>query len=85
MESKTKILIIAALLIVAVGFTVWYIRRGGTPVAPTTVGVPTPELPPSDLGTELYEKATNPVADKLPETVSPVPNPLQGVYKNPFE
>ena len=32
---------------------------------------------------ELYGKVQNPIGDKLPET-NTVPNPLEGVYKNPF-
>ncbi|MDO8521491.1 MAG: hypothetical protein Q7S52_05245 [bacterium] len=35
------------------------------------------------LGGALYEKANNPLEDKLPEQ-SPVANPIDGAYKNPF-
>jgi len=86
-ESKTKIVIVAAVVIVLLGAVLWYTQRGGEAPAPapTTGGAPVEEAPPADLGTELYEKAANPVSGKLPETVSPVPNPLEGVYKNPFE
>ena len=38
------------------------------------------------LGGELFEKASNPVADELPDTnVAPGTNPIEEVYNNPFE
>ena len=33
----------------------------------------------TDLGSELYGQANNPIQGELPE------NPIEGVYKNPFE
>lgn len=39
----------------------------------------------TNLGTEIYGQVENPINDKLPETVTPVPNPLEGAYQNPFE
>ncbi|MEK7630232.1 MAG: hypothetical protein AAB432_02530 [Patescibacteria group bacterium] len=39
----------------------------------------------SDLGSALYSQSSNPIQDKLPDTVSPIPNPLENAYKNPFE
>ena len=36
------------------------------------------------LGSELYDAATNPVGN-LPDVTPPVPNPVERVYKNPFE
>ncbi|OGZ06780.1 MAG: hypothetical protein A3C93_02350 [Candidatus Lloydbacteria bacterium RIFCSPHIGHO2_02_FULL_54_17] len=35
------------------------------------------------LGGTLYEKANNPLEDKLPEA-DPTANPLEDAYKNPF-
>ncbi len=37
------------------------------------------------LGADIYEKAQNPVADKLPDTSAGVPNPIGNAYKNPFQ
>lgn len=37
-----------------------------------------------DLGSELFERGSNPVGGELPETVAPVPNPLENIYENPF-
>jgi len=54
----------------------------GTEVAPPP---PPPAVAPSEsLGGSLYEKSQNPIEDKLPEQ-SPVANPINDAYKNPFE
>ncbi len=37
-----------------------------------------------DLGSQIFEKTQNPISGELPETVASVPNPLAGVYQNPF-
>ena len=37
-----------------------------------------------DLGSQIFEKAQNPISGELPETVASVPNPLAGIYQNPF-
>lgn len=84
------IVFIAVLILLAIA--VWYYRRPagkqptiftGTP-APTSPPVAAPAAKPS-LGSQLYEQSKNPVQGKLPNTVSPVPNPIQGIYKNPFQ
>lgn len=93
-ENK-KIMTITALVIVllagGIGIT-WYIKKnyypkptGSTMQEARQAGqtpVPTTE---SSLGSEIYEKASNPIGDKLPETVAPTPNPLEETYKNPFQ
>jgi flagellar basal body-associated protein FliL len=90
-ESHTgrnaTLIIAAALVILAVGFIYyWFFARTPVPApeAAPAVGETAPAAP-ADLGSELYEKATNPVAGSLPETVAPVPNPVEGIYRNPFE
>ena len=37
-----------------------------------------------DLGASIYKQSNNPLSNKLPETVAPVANPLEDIYKNPF-
>jgi hypothetical protein len=55
----------------------------GTPVVPPPP--PPPAVAPSEsLGGSLYEKSQNPLEDKLPDQ-SPVANPINDAYKNPFE
>ncbi len=81
-KSKTLIVAIVVVLVLA-AVAYWYMRRA---VVPTNeVAVPgTANQPTQDLGSTLYNKATNPVSGVLPNTVAPVTNPVQGLYKNPF-
>ncbi len=85
MESKTKILIAVAVLIVIAGGFYWYFLSPKRTMPLPNIAQPTAPASQNDLGTELYEKVTNPITDKLPDTLSPVSNPLEGIYKNPFE
>lgn len=72
----------AAVIIAAAGFLYYwnFLRTPETPPVPAAA-----EPAPADLGSQIYKKAANPVAGELPETVAPVPNPVEGVYQNPFE
>ena len=81
-EGMKKILIIAV-AVIALAAIVWlvFIKK---PVAPQVAVPGTANQPTQDLGTTLYNNASNPLAGKLPDTVAPVPNPIQGMYKNPF-
>ena len=85
-----KLILPIAIGLVLVVFLIWYFVFYKKSAAPTTTGgapiVPREASTPANsqsLGSELYEKSKNPIGDKLPET-NPVPNPLEGVYKNPF-
>lgn len=80
-----SLVIAAAVVILAAGFLYyWFFAR--TPAVPGEVETQIKEEPaPADLGSQIYEKAANPVAGELPDTVAPVPNPVEGIYKNPFE
>ena len=88
-EKKSIVLIVGAVVIAAaVGVAAWYFQgiRPKNVAAPRTAqpiaGAPAPA---SDLGSSIYEHAKNPIQGKLPASVAPVTNPIQGVYKNPFE
>lgn len=87
-KSKKILIIIIAIILVAVGIAYrWYLRRAERRVVPAAPGVAasgTVNQPTPDLGSTLYNKASNPVSGKLPSTVAPVPNPVKGLYKNPF-
>ena len=77
--------VIVIVIVIVGGLIYWFLRR---PPVPPPAGIEPPAgaaISQPDLGSKVYERATNPVADKLPETVAPVPNPLEGVYENPFE
>lgn len=85
MANKRIFIIIAVAVILAAIAAYFYFRR--TPVAPV-VNVPAAEpvknAPAAEsLGETILNQAKNPVQGKLPD-LSPAPNPLQGIYKNPF-
>ena len=89
MNNKKLTLPIAIGLILVV-FLIWYLGFYKKPAAPTSTGGapvgPSGVAPPANsqsLGNQLYEKSKNPIGENIPST-SPVPNPIEGVYKNPF-
>lgn len=63
---------IAVILAVA-GFFYW--KSYYTPLPAEEGG----EAASTDLGSEIYGEVNNPIQGELPD------NPLEGVYKNPFE
>ena len=85
MSGKLAVItIIVAAAVVAAGVIYWFYgpsRRGQAPVLPSAG--PAAEEPKS-LGAEIAESVESPIENKLP-AVSPVVNPLEGAYKNPFE
>ncbi len=76
MEKSRKLLILGAVLIILVGI-VWYF---GSMLQKEVA----PEEQSAGLGSDIYGQANNPLGGKLPDTVAPVPNPIEGMYKNPF-
>ena len=93
-ELKSKIpMIVGAVIVVTAVLAIVYSlmarppRPAGTVVAPATEAQPPAgaSIAKPDLGSTLYENAKNPISKKLPESAAPVPNPIQGIYKNPFE
>lgn len=85
-KSPLVVIVIVIVLVVA-GALYWYlaVRQVETEeaekVLPTGVGVVEEE---ADLGSEIFDKVTNPIEGKIPEAGATVPNPLEGVYENPF-
>lgn len=79
-EKKALIVVVVAVVLAIAGFFYW--KNFYTP-PPKEEAAPAEES--ADLGSELYRQVTNPVEGQLPETTAPVPNPLQNIYKNPFE
>ncbi len=84
-SGKIWIAILVAVVLIAI-FIYWDLHRAQKAIAPTSeTAVPgTANQPTQSLGGTLYNKASNPVSGALPPTVAPVPNPVQGLYKNPF-
>ncbi|MEK7065768.1 MAG: hypothetical protein AAB938_00250 [Patescibacteria group bacterium] len=88
MSSRQEIiaLVVVVLALIAGFFAYQYYSRTKQSPAPAT-NVASTDTPTSntDIGSEILEKAQNPIKDKLPGTVAPIANPLEGAYKNPFE
>lgn len=80
---KEKLLILAAVLVLAAGFAYWYfVMREQAVVLPP---IETEEgAQPASLGEQLLEEAQNPLKGEVPE-LKPVVNPVEGLYKNPFD
>lgn len=81
MSVRNVIIIVLAALFVAGG--IWYWRKNR----------PVPPEQGSSLGVELFEKAQNPIGERLPDTnpfsadTNPFAasvNPFKAEYKNPF-
>ncbi|MCP6720220.1 MAG: hypothetical protein KJI72_02805 [Patescibacteria group bacterium] len=82
--SKTPLIIVIVVVILVIAAVIyWYLVLRG-PATPPVVETPTAEITSPDLGSELFERSSNPVSGQLPDTIAPVPNPLEGIYENPF-
>lgn len=90
MENKSKIFVIAAIVIVIAGAGFWYWSRkkAATPkTAPALFSELSPEKAEDTLGSQILGKTQNPLKGELPPT-NPFEknetNPLKDVYVNPF-
>lgn len=86
-EKSRKLLILGAVLIVLVGI-IWYfgskslkVSIPGSPVGGMGGGA---AAQTADLGSTIYNQANNPVSGNIPQSAATVPNPIEGMYKNPF-
>lgn len=91
-ESRVKqsdlnlVLVITAITIIlmaALGVAYYVINDGVLP-NDTHAPVRSHATPVTSLGADLYQKAQDPVSDKLPDTPSASANPINDAYKNPF-
>ena len=75
-----------AIAVILAGFLIWYFgyKYAAPKAAPGANTAATPAAA-GGLGSDVYEKSVNPIGDKIPQTATPVPNPIENVYKNPFE
>lgn len=83
--SWRTIAVIAAVALALLSVAAYYYSRQSPTPPPPSIATPLPPPPAQSLGAELYEKAANPVAEQLPETLTPVPNPIEDLYRNPFQ
>lgn len=91
-SQRNFIIVIAGLLMVFLGVMVVALKvfvppknirlSEGPPIEINDIK----KLFPQSLGSEIYAKVNNPIEDKVPE-VNPAANtnPIEDVYKNPFE
>lgn len=93
-ERSSKTIIVVAVIgvaLVVLASVFFYTQQSATvpaaPVAPantvSTEPSPAPASAPQSLGGAIYDKASNPLPDKLP-TQTTVTNPIDSAYKNPF-
>ncbi len=77
--------VVVLVVLVAAGYFIWVNYARPVATLPTPTPLTKEEASKADLGSQLYEKSQNPISDKLPDTVTTVPNPIQDIYKNPFQ
>lgn len=83
--TNTKLIVIIVACIAAAALLYWYFSMRITPTPSSSGNLAAPATSaPQTLGSAIYQGATNPIQDKIPD-VNPVTNPVQGLYKNPFE
>lgn len=86
-EMRYVFFIAAVAVLIAILLSVFYLDEKPVTTAQPEVPIisePKVVAPEKEsLGGALYEKANNPLEDKLPEQI-PVSNPLNDAYKNPF-
>ncbi len=93
---KKKYITLAVLLVVLAAICVWALQyfsyKPPKPAEmphtePVTTAAPAASVASSSLGSTIYQNASNPIQDKLPDT-NPVNaqklNPFQNGYQNPF-
>ena len=88
-SNTTLIISIIVTVVVVAAVVIYFFAQQEKPLPPSSrevVGPPAGEAITSpDLGGEVFDEASNPIQGELPKTVAPVPNPLEGLYKNPFQ
>lgn len=86
-KSKLPFIITIIVVVLVAAAVYWYLVVREPAVEPAAPVVEPPAAEPitsPDLGSELFEKSSNPISGQLPDTIAPVPNPLEGIYENPF-
>lgn len=89
-KEKTFAIIVALVVVAVLLYGAFFVRKVPMANAPEVkqgakqeVGTAKPAAG-SSLGATILDQAKNPIQNKVPEA-SPKVNPIQGIYKNPFE
>ncbi|MDP2650818.1 MAG: hypothetical protein Q8P04_01860, partial [bacterium] len=72
--TKATVVMVITVILAVLGFFYWKNYYTPPPEEAVLIGEES-----TDLGSEIYREANNPIEGELPG------NPLEGVYKNPFE
>ena len=92
LDNKFKpplVVIVIVIVLVVAGALYWYLAvrqvevEKAEEILPAGAEVVEVEEE-ANLGSEIFDKVTNPIEGKIPEAGTTVPNPLEGVYENPF-
>ncbi len=84
-HKKEMILIVLAVFLVGAIIVYWYITSPLERPLQSNQPVLAPTTETQTLGSDIYEKSSNPIKDQLPGTQNPVSNPLENLYQNPFK
>lgn len=85
LEKELIIVGVALLIVAAIGFYWYSLQPAPAPAAAPATASPAAPAEETALGAEIYQKSSNPVGDRIPESSAPIANPLEGAYQNPFE
>jgi hypothetical protein len=86
-KVKLAIITVAACIVAAVLFYLYLALKSGPAFPGPKTSKSTPAqagTAPQTLGGPSYEQVANPIRNKVP-SLNPVANPVQGLYKNPFQ
>ena len=84
-NRQMLVVVLIAVAVAVVSLAVYYANRTPTPPPPPPPTTTPPPAAAKDVGTELFEKASNPVTEKIPDTITPIQNPIEDLYRNPFQ
>lgn len=83
---KKAIWIVVVAIVIAAGIWFWATHRFSSSGVQQAVNSTSTNATTTSLGSQIYAKEANPLNSVSASATSPsVPNPVQGIYKNPFQ
>ncbi|MCL5006885.1 MAG: hypothetical protein M1153_01960 [Patescibacteria group bacterium] len=82
---KKAIWILIVLIFVATGIWFWANHYFALPSATRPAPTENQATSTTGFGAQIYAKESNPINNVSTATSPTVPNPVQGLYKNPFQ